>query len=441
MPRHIHFLGIGGSGMSAVAQIAASQGNTVSGCDLQTDTPYIDKVKKIGIKVYQGHNEKHLAGIDLLCVTPAVFYQNPDHPEIIEAKKRGILIKWQDFMGTYLHKNKYLICVAGTHGKSTTTALAGLLLEKAGLDPTVEVGATLKDWHNNVRLGKDKYFISEADEYHDNFKTYKPDVVILTLVEYDHPEYFGSFDNMLLSYQKFLSNLRPGGTIIYNADSPGCRQLIASLSTSHLALSTIPYSLNQFPNDLVLSQPGNHNKLNALAIIKLAKVLNIDSQISFSILKSFSGLERRLDFLGEKNGIKVYDDYANHPSSYAATLSALRELYPSAKITAIIEPHTFSRLRSMLSELPPSVKSANQIIVSKIFAGRESDPGDFTGQDIVNAINTQSLPADRRAHYIPEFPDIVNHVKSCTQSGVNYVILVMGSGNSHKLARQILENL
>lgn len=432
--KHIHFIGIGGSGMSAIAQIAQNSGFEVDGCDTASDTPYLDKVKKAGIKTFVGHDPSHLHNVDLVAVTPAMFYQNNDTPELVEARNKGIMKKWQDFMGQDLHQGKFVICVAGTHGKSTTTALAGLLLEQADLDPTVEVGATVKDWHNNIRLGQGKYFVSEADEFDDNFATYRSDVIILTMIELDHPEYFGTIDKMLECYQKFINHLKPNGLVIYNSDSP----LIHKLK---LPKNSISYTLSEFPQ-LSLSQPGLHNRQNALAILKLANYLKIDSQIAFSVLTSFQGLGRRLDFLGEKNGIKVYDDYANHPSSFAATLQALHEKYPYDKIIAVIEPHTFSRLRALLSELPESLKLADQVIVSKIFASREQDPGNFTGQDIANVIPNSI--------YIPEFSDIVNHVKSRTKSSANHalkksrtnhVFIVMGSGNSHLLSRQILESL
>jgi UDP-N-acetylmuramate--alanine ligase len=419
-------MGIGGSGMSAVAQIARAQGYKVTGCDLRINTPYIEKVKKLGIPVFSGHSPDHLADTDLLCVTPAVFYQSPDSSEFITAKNRKTIITWQDFMGTYLHNNKYLICVAGTHGKSTVTALAGLLLVSAALDPTVEVGATVKQWHNNVRIGQSKYFISEADEFYDNYKTYKPDVIILTLVEFDHPEYFGTVDKMLGSYQKFINNLKPGGVVIYNQDSPLTGRLT-------LPSNSISYSLSDYPANLKISQPGNHNRLNALAIIKLGQLLNIPDSTITHTLGNFSGLERRLDLIGEKNGIKVYDDYANHPSSYSASVTTLKQLYPTQKLTAVIEPHTFSRLRVMLDKLPSAFKEADQVIVSKIFASRETDPGDFTGEDIARAMKHP------RARYIAEFNDIINALKY--EAGPGDVILVMGSGDSYLLSRRILESI
>lgn len=394
--------------MSAVAQIAKAYGYDVSGCDQKQE----------------GHSIDHLNNIDILAVTPAIYYQNASHPEFIEAKKRNIVMTWQEFMGNYLHKNKFLVCVAGTHGKSTTTALAGLLLDQAGLDPTVEVGATLKEWHNNMRIGMSKYFVCEADEYHDNFASYHPDILILNNVEMDHPEYFKTETNLLAHFTRLIRRVRANGHIIYNSDSPLIHKL-------NLPTNAISYSLSDFPSKLKLGVPGDHNKSNAMGIIKLAEILNIPYDLVAQSLNRFSGLSRRIELIGEKNGVKIYDDYANHPTAFAASIAGVKELNPVSKILAIIEPHTYSRLRAVLSDVPESLKNADQVIITKIFASRETDPGDFSGQDIANSI-PNSL-------YIPEFSDVLSYVKN--HQSLYELILVMGSGDSSKLAHQILDSL
>lgn len=434
-------MGIGGSGMSSVAQIAQSRGFEVTGCDIQTDTPYIEKVKSAGIRVFTGHDAAHLQNIDFLAVTPAVFYQNDGHPEVEKARLDGIIFKWQDFLGKYLHHGKKLICIAGTHGKSTTTSISGLLLEAADLDPTVEVGATVKNWHNNVRIGAGEYFISEADEFHDNFGSYESDIIILTMIEFDHPEFFKTTENMLTFYQKFIDHRKPEGKIIANFDSPLIHNLRLPPDTlfysltqcSKVKLDPISTEFTYDNHDYVLIAPGSHNISNSLAVINLAKLLHIDPGITSGVLKSYTGIGRRMELLGEKNGILVYDDYANHPSSFAATISAVKQAHPDQKIWAVIEPHTYSRLSSMLPEMPFALRGADEVIVSKIFASRESDPGNFTGADIVTAMDHP------RAHYIPEFSDIITYLK--VHSSPSDVILVMGSGNSYQLSRQILESL
>lgn len=418
---HVHFMGIGGSAASAVAQIAQDQGFEISGCDMQADTPYLEKLK--GVKIYHGHDISHLDSVDILAVTPAVFFQNSENPEFLKAQEKGIVMTWQEFLGTYLHKDKFVICIAGTHGKSTTTTMAGLVLEHANFDPTVEIGATVPVWHSNVRLGKSEYFISEADEYYHNFLHYHPDILILNNIELDHPEYFKNLDAVLDAFQKFIDQIKPGGTLIYNADSANIQKL-------RLPKHAIAYSAKDFPAELRLGVPGEHNRANAMGIIKLADALKIDKNIVYETLQNFSGIGRRIELLDEKNGIKVYDDYANHPTAFAASIAAVKELNPDSKIWAIIEPHTYSRLRAVLSELLDSLKLADHVIVSKIFASRETNSDGFSGADIASAA---------MGEYIPEFPEIIKKLKSEAKSGDT--ILVMGSGDSYKLSRSILEAL
>ena len=411
----VHFMGIEGAGLSAVAKIAASYGFEVSGCDLKAT----------------GHDISHLKDIDILAVTPAVYFQSAQHPELIEGRRRGILMTWQEFMGKYLHSGKFVICIAGTHGKSTTTAMAGQLLQAAGLDPTVEIGA------DGSRFGTGKYFVSEADEYYGNFLHYHPDIVILNNIELDHPEYFGTFEKMLEIYAQFLSQIKPDGTLIYNIENLGIKKLISnfkfhSRSARTFSISNfVPYSINEFPKNLTLKIPGEHNKANAMGIIKLAEVLKINHELTNQSLTNFRGIGRRLEELGTINGITVIDDYANHPTAFTANISAVKEKYPERDIWAVIEPHTFSRLRAVLPDLAPALKGAGHIIISKIFASRETDPGDFTGADIAKSV-PNSL-------YIPKFEQIIEHLKLKTKN--RDVVLVMGSGNSDKLAREILDNL
>lgn len=422
--KHVHILGIGGSAASGIAQIATAQGYIVSGCDIADDTPYLDKAKKAGIQTFVGHDAAHIVQSDIVAVSPALLYQNNDHPEMVAARDAGKLMTWQQFMGTYLHAGKKVICVAGTHGKSTTTTMAGLVFESADLDPTVEVGATVPAWHNNIRVGHGEYFITEADEFNSNFLNYHPDIIILNNIEFDHPEYFKTAENMLSVFQKFIDQLKPGGTLIYNADSALIGKL--SLPSNAVGYHAADYDEATFP----LSVPGAHNRANALGVITAAHIAGISDDAIARALKSFTGIARRIELIGEHNGIKVYDDYANHPTAFAASISAVQELNPQAKVWAIIEPHTFSRLRAVLAELPASVAHADEVIVSKIYASREQDPGDFTGADIVAAMQHP------RARYISAFADIVTTIKKEAVPGDN--ILVMGSGDSYKLARDIL---
>lgn len=428
--KRVHFIGIGGSGVSAVAQLAHAQGFKVSGCDLNTNTSYISKVASLGgIKIFPGHDIAHLKQADIVAVSPAVFFQSSNHPEIVEAILQKKLIKWQEFLGKYLHKNKFVICIAGTHGKSTTTAMVGHLLENAHLDPTVELGATDLSWQNNIRIGHGKYFISEADEFHDNFSNFRPDILILNNIELDHPEYFHTLENTISTFAKFLSNIKPNGVLIYNSQSLSVKKLIEKIPKPHFSL--IPFSPEEFPREFSLGIPGKHNLANAQGVITLSKCLKIPDKILYSTLANFKGLSRRIELIGEKNGIKIYDDYANHPTAIAASIETVKNLYPAKRLLVVIEPHTVSRLRATLDLLPPAVQKADRVIISEIFTSRETADPAFTGRHIA-----KSIP---NAKFIAQFDDIVNYLKlNITDIDI---ILVMGSGNSHILAKNILKGI
>jgi UDP-N-acetylmuramate--alanine ligase len=196
----LHFLGIGGSGVAGVAKLAKKFGYEVTGCDLEESTAY-------GEKIYKGHNVDHLKDIDLLIVSPAVYYQNSKNPELVEGEKRGIVMTWQEFLGKILLKDKKLICIAGTHGKSTTTAMAGKLLIDNGFDPVVVVGANVPGWAGNSRFGEGEYAVVEADEFNNNFLNYHPEIAIINNIEFDHPDFFKNEKEVQDSFDKFIKNL------------------------------------------------------------------------------------------------------------------------------------------------------------------------------------------------------------------------------------------
>ncbi len=426
--KSVHFVGIGGSGVSAVAQIAKHFGFKVSGCDLSSDTPYLDKVRSAGIPVYAGHNRNHVDLADIIAVSPAVFYLNDNHPEIEYARTSNKLLKWQEFLGLYLHQNKKLICVAGTHGKSTTTAMVGHLLEDTGLDPVVELGATDLGWGNNIRLGNGDFFVSEADEFHNNFASYSPDFVILNNIELDHPEFFGTLDKVIDTFLQFVRQISDSGALIYNPDDVNICTLIERLGKVKFQL--VPFCAPT--SNTHLSIAGRHNLINATGVLTLAKELGIAQSVALDSLKRFMGLSRRIELIGKPRNICVYDDYANHPTAFAATLEAIRSTHPRGKIIAVIEPHTVSRLRSTISQLNDSLRLADHIIITEIFTSREQPDPLFTGRTIADNIGS-------RAEFLPDFQSVSNSIAKLVTPGD--AVVVMGSGNSHKLCRLILSDL
>lgn len=464
--KHIHFMGIGGSGMSAAALIAHCQGYMVSGCDLVESTPYLNKVKKQKIPVFVGHDSKHLESVDILAVTPAAFFQSNKHPEFVTGKKLKELMTWQEFLGKYLHKNKEVVCIAGTHGKSTTTAMTALLFEKANKDPSVVIGATIKKWETNYRFGKSEIFITEADEFFDNFLNYRPDTIILNNIELDHPDFFKSEKHVFQSFEKFVHKLIGAKTLIVNCDSPGVKKLFKMLGDSFLnSINIVGYSISSKPlistpvsvggkiikrnkdstvfqvvsKDLKLNHefslcvPGDYNVANALGVIILGKLHGIDTALIKKSLSSYSGIGRRLELVGTKDNIKVYDDYAHHPTAVSVTIKALRQQFPKQRIWVIVEPHSYSRTKVLLKKYKHAFDYADRVIIGPIFKARDSKTFGVTGQSIVDVAEHEKI------RFLDNLGKIVKLIKKSARRGD--VIVVMGAGASYRWARDIFENL
>lgn len=407
----IHFMGIGGSGISAVARIAKAQGHEVSGCDLE-ESQITRALQKEGVKISLGHSVTHLKNANFLVHTPAVFYQSKSHPEFLKAKNA---ITWEEFMAKYLQKDKFVIAVAGTHGKGTTTAMLARILEEANFDPTAEVGANLLDWdRKNFRVGKSKYFICEADEFREKFLLYKPDLAIITSIEMDHPEYFKSFDEVLNTFRKFASQAK---TLVINED----------LKKYKLAKKPVYYK----PAKLKLKLPGEHIKADAGAAWAAAKVLKVKDSITKKALENFSGLERRFEYRGETEGVKIYDDYAHHPTAVAFNIKAVRQLYPKKKIWAVFQPHMHGRLETLFADFVKSLKFGDRVVVTDVFTRREQGISKPSGKDLALAIGGP------KATYVGgELINVANFVKRNTQKGD--VVLVMGAGDVYQVSDQLL---
>ncbi len=463
--RTIHCMGIGGSALSGVALIAQKKGYKVSGCDKDGSSPYIAKLKRRGIEFFKGHSEDHIINSEIVIVSPAILYQNPKHPEVVRAREEGKLMLWEEFVGEKLLGDTISICIAGTHGKSTTTGMAGLLLEKAKLDPTVIIGATVKEWRANYRVGAGNYTIIEADEFYEKYLHYKPQYILLNNIEYDHPDFFASRDDVIESFRRFVMLLSGAKKLIINQDSEGVAELFGKLPKDFLAsISVIGYSLSQKPKlklketlkaeivketesetefqvklknsekeTITLKVPGRYNVSNALGVIVLGGLLKIPIATLKSSLTEFNGVGRRMELLGNIKGITLYDDYAHHPTAIRVTLKALRQKYPKNRIWVIVEPHSFSRTKALLTEYKNSFSDADKVIIAPIFPARDSEMFGVTGQSIVD------IAGHDQAIYLPSFEDIVKLVKSDTEN--NDVIIVMGAGKSQQLSKLLKKEL
>ena len=384
----IHFMGIGGAGASACAAIAASAGFVVSGCDI-AKSKYLTNLRNIKIDIDIGHNTKHLKDCQMLVITPAIPNVNPGNLELLAAKKAKIpVLTWQEFMAKFLQTGKRLIAVAGSHGKSTTTGMIGHILEDAGFDPTVEVGALDLAWDKNFRIGEGKVFICEADEYNNNFLNYKPEIAVITNIDFDHPDFFKNAASVLKSFVKFTQGNKNLKKLIVNPQNLGIKKLLRKINNKDI----LEFSKSTADNQK-LKMLAEYNLNNAALAAAVGESLGIGDQVIQRSLANFKGLERRLEFLGQIGNTQIFDDFAHHPTEIAATLQTLKVQHPKYPICIIFQPHTYSRTRALFSDFVKVFRAANlsQIIFTDIFASREKNDLGISSHDLAAAVGAGAI--------------------------------------------------
>ena len=415
--KRIHIMGIAGAGASATAGIAKGYGFQVSGCDLKTDSAYIQNLK--GIDIEKGHNLSHLVSIGHLIISPAVLAFNPQAAEIKQAKKENIsIITWQEFQGRYLQKSKFVIAIAGAYGKSTTTAMISNILIDAGYDPTCEVGATVLSWGNNFQVGKSKYYVCEADEYRDNFLNYSADIAVILNIDWDHPDFFKSQKSVENSFKKFVRKIKNNGWLITTEQ---IRQKLKDSIPSNVNFARI----SDYQTDK-LSIIGDFRKENVSAALTVAKLLNIDILKAKKSLSSFSGLGRRLEYKGEIAHVKVYDDYAVQPYTVLKTADALKKKFANRSIVLVFEPHTFSRISTFFKLFVKNLKktTVDAIYITNVYPAREKGNPKILAQKLTAAIGPKA-----------QFTGTIEQTAAKIRSNSHNfeIILGMGAGDIYKL--------
>lgn len=416
LDNNIHFMGISGSGASAVAQISQSLKFKVSGCDLKPNSPYFDAKNMIILK---GHNKNHLKNINCLVISPAILKNDSSNEEIKEAKRKGIpLLTWQEFQGDILQEHKFTVCVAGAYGKSTTTAMIGKIMTDLGYDPTIEVGAKLLDWQTNYRFGKSKYYICEADEYNNNFLSYKPDIAVVLNTEWDHPDFFKTRKSVKDSYLLFINNIKNNGVLVTT--------LSAIKTIKNKIRKDIKIIEIQHKYDGELKLIGDFRLENANAALTVTNLLNIDTIMAKHLLSEFNGLCRRLEYKGEISGVKFYDDYAVQPFTIEATANAFKSKYSSAKILLVWEPHTFTRVNKYFNNFIKHIMNTNinHIYVTNVFAAREKGNTGELSQKLVFKLGS-------RATYTGSIADTSKTIKKNIKKWDT--VLTVGAGDVYKI--------
>ncbi len=407
---HYHFIGIGGTGLSAIARVLVEKGHTVSGSDMVL-SPQAQELQSIGAHVVTGHDAKNVVGADIVIRSSAVRDENP---EVIAARNAGIPVFKRYQMLAELTRGQDVLAIAGTHGKTTTTAMAAWVLSSLGKDPSFVLGSEVRDLGLNAHYGEGNFFVIEADEYDNMFLGLEPRVAIVTFLEHDHPDCFPTFEEYRAAFVRFIQKCQPGGLLVLNRDEPRTYSLIddALAGTMAVTFGTHPAAdyriseaaINQqggytfsllrqhdgrqaeFLCQVDLAVPGEHNMRNAAAVLALVHQLGLDPIPAAQALSEFHGAGRRFEVRGEAGGVVVIDDYAHHPTEIRTTLQAARSCYPGRRIWAVWQPHTFSRVQALEEEFAQSFEDADQVIVTEIYAARESG-NSYSAASIVQKMN------------------------------------------------------
>jgi UDP-N-acetylmuramate--alanine ligase len=453
---HYHFIGIGGTGLSPIARILLERAQQVSGSDLLL-SPMAEELQTLGAVVQIGHKAENVQGADIVIRSSAV----PDNNvEVAAARQAGIpVLKRVDFLKE-LTAGQKVIAVAGTHGKTTTTAMITWCLNALGADPSYVVGGMVKNLHKNAHAGKGAFFVIEADEYDGMFLGLRPDILVVTNIEHDHPDCYPTPQEYYQAFRKLSALIVPQGKLIACSSHPGTQRLMQEVRES---VTTLPYgteledtyrvsAIHHNPgcgvsfnldiqneglvvssySDIQLSIPGNHNALDAAAALAALYEAGFPLEPAIHALREFSGTGRRFDIQGVVNGITVIDDYAHHPTEIRSTLSAARCRYPDSQIWAVWQPHTYSRTRELINEFKDAFNDCDHVIVTEIYASREK-PQDFSSRAVLDLMQHPD------ARQIAELKDVSAYLCKHLRSGD--VLLVLSAGDADQISRDVLTYL
>ncbi|MCI8346308.1 MAG: UDP-N-acetylmuramate--L-alanine ligase [Clostridia bacterium] len=439
--KNIHMIGIGGVSMSGIATILKNWGFNITGSD-SSDSENVKTLQEKGFSVTIGHNLENVAKSDVVVYSAAI---KQDDPEMLEAKRLNIpTVERADFLGDLTRCYHDTICISGTHGKTTTTSMVSLCFLEGLKDPTIQVGAYLKQLNGNYKVGNSDYFIIEACEYVESFLKFSPKAEIILNIDNDHLDYFKTFDNIKNAFIKYVKRLPDDGVLVLNADDPNCLDL-----ASHTNVKPITYAIqnrnadfyavnitfdsdgfpefdvyhkDRFFERIKLSVPGTHNILNALSCIALCHQYGIEKSAIKSALLKFTGAHRRFELKGKMDkNISVYDDYAHHPTEILSIAKSLtHKRYHHS--WAIFQPHTYSRTKNLLEDFANALLNFDFVIVLDIYAAREKNTYGISSQDLVDYL----ISIGKDAKYIPDFNDCVSYLKEHVEE--NDLVMTLGAG-------------
>ncbi|BAV59179.1 UDP-N-acetylmuramate--L-alanine ligase [Endomicrobiia bacterium] len=442
--QNIHFVGIGGSGMSGIAEVLINLGHRVSGSDLKK-TDVTEYLKAVGAKIYIGHSCKNIKSAEVVVTSTAISRNNP---EVVAALKKRIPIIARIEMLVELARLKYAVTITGTHGKTTTTSLTSLVLHNGGLDPTIVIGGRLKNLKTNAKLGRGDYIVVEADESDGSFLRLSPIITVVTNIDNDHLDYYDSMENLKEAFVKHINCIPFYGTAIICSDNEVVRKIIPQITRRYITYglmgnpdikaSNIKVLKNHTSFDVFYMRKkvgsvcmkilGKHNVSNSLAAIGVGLRLGISFSSIADTINKFDGVSRRLEIKGEKNGMMVIDDYGHHPTEVAATLRAIKLFWPERRLVVLFQPHRYTRTKQLFNEFGRSFSDADFVKVLDIYSAGEQPIDEVTSDLILESLLSNKCKAEK-------FSDLEEFSKGLS---VGDVVLTLGAGDVWKKGEELL---
>ncbi|MCK4233717.1 UDP-N-acetylmuramate--L-alanine ligase [candidate division WOR-3 bacterium] len=449
--KRIHFVGIGGIGMSGIAEVLLNLGFEVTGSDIAI-SEVTNRLKSLGARVKKGHNALNILDADVVVYSSAV---KKDNVEIQRAQDLKIPVIPRAEMLAELMRMKKAIAIAGTHGKTTVTSIVGLILTKAGLDPTIVVGGKLRSLDTNAKLGSGEYMVCEADESDKSFLKLFPTFAIVTSIDEEHLDYYSNIDEIKSTFLEFAQKVPFYGCVVLCLDEPNVQSIIPDIERRTITygfsrqadISAIDVRIDNFHSEFTvlsggkelarikLNIPGKHNIANSLGAIAMCLELDVNIEKIKESLLEFHGVRRRFEIKGKIDGIWVVDDYAHHPREVEVTLESARNGW-GGRIIAVFQPHLFSRTIKLKSRFATSFNEADKVIITDIYPSRESPIPGVTGKIIYDAIKDYG---HRGVTYIKDKKDIVNYLKKNTQKGD--LVITIGAGDIYKIGEKFIKDM
>ena len=446
--KKLHFVGIGGVGMSAIAEVMLDKGYEISGSDL-SESAVVKHLKAKGATIYKGHDALNVEGKEALVLSSAI---HQDNPELVAAKAKGLKLFHRSDILAYLLNDAKGIAVAGAHGKTTTSSMISVVLEHAKVDPTILIGGFVDYLKGNAKLGKSDYLVAEADESDGSFLKFYPKIAVVTNIEDDHMDHYGSMENIIKAFIQFVQNLdKETGLAVLCFDNENIRNIADKVDRKYISYAldhdadymakdikidgphtsfTVIYK-GEVLGDVALNIPGKHNVLNALATIAVCHHMGLSIEEIAEGFKVFSGTKRRFQTKFRNENVWIVDDYAHHPTEIAATLHAAAN-YPHKTLWCVFQPHTYTRTKAFMKDFAKALSLADKVVLADIYAARETDTLGISSE----TLQTEIRALGHECYYFPSFDEIENFLlENCINGDL---LITMGAGDVVKIGENLL---